>query len=310
MAATLADILRRHKKMNRDFSEMPDFVAIQLNDTHPAIAIPELMRLLMDEEGLVWDDAWPICEKTFAYTNHTVLPEALETWPVELIRRILPRHMEIIFEINRRFLALVGTGNKADKDLVQRVSLIVEGGQQRVRMAHLAIVGSHTVNGVAELHSKNHQRRTVQGLRHGISRSPDQCHQRHHPPPLAGPGQPAAGAIDRRHHRPHVGSPTWTGCGTWNPWPTMPNFAGAGSKPSGTTKKRLARYILRKIGVGVDPDTLFSVQVKRIHEYKRQLLNVLHVITLYHRILVNPDASVVPRTVIFCRQGRPGLSSG
>jgi starch phosphorylase len=136
VAATLADILRRFKKMNRDFTELPDFVAIQLNDTHPAIAIPELMRLLMDEEGLAWDDAWPICEKTFAYTNHTVLPEALETWPVDLIRRILPRHMDIIFEINRRFLATVDARHKTDSSLLARVSLIVDSGQQRVRMAH------------------------------------------------------------------------------------------------------------------------------------------------------------------------------
>ena len=130
-------------------------MAIQLNDTHPAIAIPELMRLLMDEEGWYGTTAWPICEKTFAYTNHTVLPEALETWPVDLIQRILPRHMEIIFEINRRFLAMVSNaGKKRTAACGKRVSLIVEGGQQRVRMAHLAIVGSHTVNGVAELHSK------------------------------------------------------------------------------------------------------------------------------------------------------------
>ena len=154
VAASLADILRRHKKLNRDFSELPDFVAIQLNDTHPAIAIPELMRLLMDEEGLAWDNAWSICEKTFAYTNHTVLPEALETWPVDLIHRLLPRHMEIIYEINRHFLDEVQLRRKNDDGLLKRVSLIAEGDQQRVRMAHLAIVGSHTVNGVAELHSR------------------------------------------------------------------------------------------------------------------------------------------------------------
>ena len=179
--------------MNRAFSELPDFVAIQLNDTHPAIAIPELMRLLMDEEGLVWDDAWPICEKTFAYTNHTVLPEALETWPVDLIGRILPRHMEIIFEINQPFPDHGQHRGKAgDSSLAQRVSLIVEGGQQRVRMAHLAIVGSHTVNGVAKLHSKIIKEELFKDFDSPF-RPSCQCHQRHHPrrwlaqanPPLA-----------------------------------------------------------------------------------------------------------------------------
>ena len=154
VAATLADIFRRYKKLNRAFSHLPDFVAIQLNDTHPAIAIPELMRLLFDEHGLDWDEAWSISQKTFAYTNHTVLPEALETWPVDLMGRLLPRHMEIIYEINQHFLDGVQSGQNMDEDLVKRVSLIAEEGHQRVRMAHLAIVGSHTVNGVAELHSR------------------------------------------------------------------------------------------------------------------------------------------------------------
>ena len=304
VAATLADILRRHKKMNRDFSELPDLVAIQLNDTHPAIAIPELMRLLMDEEGLVWDQAWPICEKTFAYTNHTVLPEALETWPVDLVHRILPRHMEIIFEINRRFLAMVDAGNKADKGLVQRVSLIVEGGQQRVRMAHLAIVGSHTVNGVAELHSRIIKEELFKdfdtlfpgrltNVTNGIT--PRRW--------LAQANPPLAQLIDDT-----IG-PAWITdlerLRDLEPMAEDAEFRRRWIKTKRDNKKRLARYILRKIGLGVDPDTLFSVQVKRIHEYKRQLLNVLHVITLYHRILVNPDASVVPRTVIFAGKAAP-----
>lgn len=304
VAATLADILRRYKKMNRDFSELPDFVAIQLNDTHPAIAIPELMRLLMDEKGLAWDQAWPICEKTFAYTNHTVLPEALETWPVDLIRRILPRHMEIIFEINRRFLAMVAGGNKADKGLAQRVSLIVEDGQQRVRMAHLAIVGSHTVNGVAELHSKIIKEDLFRefdtvfpgrlaNVTNGITprRWLAQAN-----PPLAQLINEAIGPewithLDRLREL--------------EPLAEDAAFRQSWIKTKRDNKKRLARYILRKIALGVDPDTLFSVQVKRIHEYKRQLLNVLHVITLYHRIKANPDVSMVPRTVIFAGKAAP-----
>ena len=304
VAATLADILRRHKKMNRAFSELPDFVAIQLNDTHPAIAIPELMRLLMDEEGLVWADAWPICEKTFAYTNHTVLPEALETWPVDLIHRILPRHMEIIFEINRRFLAMVESEKKGDSGIAQRVSLIVEGGQQQVRMAHLAIVGSHTVNGVAELHSKIIKEELFRdfdtlfpgrlaNVTNGIT--PRRW--------LAQANPPLAKLINDT-----IG-PEWITdldrLRELEPLAEDAAFRQHWMKTKRDNKKRLARYILRKIGVGVDPDTLFSVQVKRIHEYKRQLLNILHVITLYHRIRANPGAPMVPRTVIFAGKAAP-----
>ncbi len=304
VAATLADILRRFKKMNRDFSELPDFVAIQLNDTHPAIAIPELMRLLMDEEGLAWDKAWPVCEKTFAYTNHTVLPEALETWPVDLIRRILPRHMEIIFEINRRFLDKVRTHHKMDSRLLGRVSLVAEGNQQRVRMAHLAIVGSHTVNGVAELHSKI--------IKEDLFRDFDTVF----------PGRltnvtngitprrwlAQANPLLARLINDTIG-PAWITdlerLRELAPLAGDAAFRRRWIKTKRDNKKRLARYILRKIGLSVDPDTLFSVQVKRIHEYKRQLLNVLHVITLYHRIKANPDASVVPRTVIFAGKAAP-----
>jgi starch phosphorylase len=304
VAATLADILRRFKKLNRDFAELSDFVAIQLNDTHPAIAIPELMRHLMDEEGLTWDNAWPICEKTFAYTNHTVLPEALETWPVDRIRRLLPRHMEIILEINRRFLDEVRSRRKNDDDLLQRVSLIAEGNQQRVRMAHLAIVGSHTVNGVAELHSKI--------LKEHLFRDFDTLF----------PGRLANvtnGITPRRwlaQANPSLAQlindtigPEWITdlerLRELEPLAEDAAFRRRWITTKRDNKKRLARYILRKIGVGVDPDTLFCVQVKRIHEYKRQLLNVLHVITLYHRMRANPDAAVVPRTVIFAGKAAP-----
>jgi starch phosphorylase len=304
VAATLADILRRFKKMKRDFTELPDFVAIQLNDTHPAIAIPELMRLLMDEEGLAWDDAWPICEKTFAYTNHTVLPEALETWPVDLIRRILPRHMDIIFEINRRFLSDVRARHKTDSSLLARVSLIADTGQQRVRMSHLAIVGSHTVNGVAELHSKI--------IKEDLFRDFDTVF----------PGRLANvtnGITPRRwlaQANPKLArlindtiGPEWITeldrLRELEPFAADAAFRRRWIETKRDNKKRLARYVLRKIGVGIDPDTLFSVQVKRIHEYKRQLLNVLHVITLFHRIKANPGASVVPRTVIFAGKAAP-----
>ncbi len=304
VAATLADILRRFKKMNRNFLELPEFVAIQLNDTHPAIAIPELMRLLMDEEGLAWDNAWSICEKTFAYTNHTVLPEALETWPVDRIRRLLPRHMEIILEINRRFLDDVRPRQKNDEGLLKRVSLIAEGDQQRVRMAHLAIVGSHTVNGVAELHSKILKEELFKdfdtvfpgrlaNVTNGIT--PRRW--------LAQANPPLAQLINET-----IG-PEWITdlerLRQLEPLAEDADFRRRWIKTKRDNKKRLARYILRKIGVGVDPNTLFSVQVKRIHEYKRQLLNILHVITLYHRLRANPGTSMVPRTVIFAGKAAP-----
>jgi starch phosphorylase len=304
VAATLVDILRRFKKMDRDFSELPDFVAIQLNDTHPAIAIPELMRLLMDEEGLEWNRAWPICEKTFAYTNHTVLPEALETWPVDLIRRILPRHMEIIFEINRRFLSVVRTHHPTDSSLLGRVSLIADSGQQRVRMSHLAIVGSHTINGVAELHSKI--------IKEDLFRDFDTVF----------PGRltnvtngitprrwlAQANPLLARLINDTIG-PEWitdlNRLRELEPLAEDVEFRRRWIETKRDNKKLLARYILRKIGLGVDPDTLFSVQVKRIHEYKRQLLNVLHVITLFHRIKATPDLPMVPRTVIFAGKAAP-----
>ena len=304
VAATLADILRRFRKLNRDFTELSDFVAIQLNDTHPAIAIPELMRLLMDEEGLSWDKAWPICVKTFAYTNHTVLPEALETWPVDLIRRLLPRHMEIIYEINRRFLLSLKDLQKTDADLPGRVSLIAEGDQHRVRMAHLAIVGSHTVNGVAELHSRILKKELFKdfdvlfpnrltNVTNGIT-------------PRRWLAQ--ANPLLARLINDSIG-PEWitdlAHLRKLEPLAEDAEFRRQWAKTKRDNKKRLARYILRKIGLGVDPDTLFSVQVKRIHEYKRQLLNILNVITLYHRIRANPDAPVVPRTVIFAGKAAP-----
>jgi len=304
VAATLADILRRYRKLNRNFDELPDFVAIQLNDTHPAIAIPELMRLLVDEEGLAWERAWSICEKTFAYTNHTVLPEALETWPVDLLGRLLPRHMEIIFEINQHFLERVRDRSNGDEPLVSRVSLIAEGSQQRVRMAHLAIVGSHTVNGVAELHSRILKTdllkdfdalfpQRITNVTNGIT-----------PRRWLAQANPSLAELINETIGPEWITDLSRLC-RLEPLAADAEFRRRWIKTKRDNKKRLARYILRKIGLGVDPDTLFSVQVKRIHEYKRQLLNVLHVITLYHRIKANPGAAVVPRTVIFAGKAAP-----
>jgi glycogen phosphorylase len=304
VAATLNDILRRYKKLNRAWDEFHNFVAIQLNDTHPAIAVPELMRLLMDDQGLEWEPAWSICEKTFAYTNHTVLPEALETWPVDLLGRLLPRHLEIIYEINRCFLDGLPPDRGEDPELLSRVSLIAEGAVKQVRMAHLAIVGSHSVNGVAELHSRILKEELFydfdaifpgrfRNVTNGVTPRRWLCQ--------ANPGLSAL--ITAR-----IG-PDWIldmeQLKKLAPLADDRDFRSAWMDVRLENKKRLTRYILRKIGMGVDPATMFDVHVKRMHEYKRQLLNVLHVVTLYNRIKADPEAAVVPRTVMFAGKAAP-----
>jgi starch phosphorylase len=304
VAATLNDIFRRFRKMNRSFMELPNFVAIQLNDTHPAIAVPELMRLLLDEHGVGWDDAWTICQNTFAYTNHTVMPEALETWPVDLISRLLPRHMEIIYDINHRFLEALRSRYPQNPELPDRVSIIAEGDEKMVRMAHLAIVGSHAVNGVAELHSrilKNELFKEFdqifpdrfQNVTNGVTPRRWLCQ---------------ANPSLRELITATIG-PDWI-CDLEQLEKLVdcaddPEFRTTWMATKLENKRRLARYILRKIGLGVDPATLFDVHVKRMHEYKRQLLNLLHVITLYNRIKADPAAPAVPRTVMFAGKAAP-----
>ncbi len=304
VSATIQDIFRRYKKQRKSFSDFPNFVAIQLNDTHPAIAVPELMRLLLDEERLEWDVAWKICEKTFAYTNHTVLPEALETWPVELIARVLPRHLDIIYEINQRFLESVRAEFPAETDLPARISMILEGRIRKVRMAHLAIVGSHCVNGVAALHTQilkkgyfSHFNRIfpdrIQNVTNGIT-----------PRRWLHQANPALGELVTEN----IG-PGWITrldeLKRLESFADDPEFRKKWMAVKKSNKKRLARYILRKTGLGVIPDTLFDVHVKRMHEYKRQLLNLLHVVTLYERIKASPESDFVPRTVIFAGKAAP-----
>ena len=304
VAATLNDIFRRYRKMNRSFTELPNFVAIQLNDTHPAIAVPELMRLLLDEHGVGWDDAWTICQNTFAYTNHTVMPEALETWPVDLIGRLLPRHMEIIYDINHRFLEALRSRHPQNPELPDRVSIIAEGAVKMVRMAHLAIVGSHAVNGVAELHSRI--------LKNELFKEFNQI--------FPGRFQNVTNGVTPRRWLCQA-NPSLTELITATIGPDWicdldqleklvvyaddPEFRATWMATKLENKRRLARYILRKIGLGVDPATLFDVHVKRMHEYKRQLLNLLHVITLYNRIKADPAAPAVPRTVMFAGKAAP-----
>ena len=304
VAATLRDIIRRHKKAGPSFEGFADQVAIQLNDTHPSIAVAELMRILVDEEFLDWEAAWDICRGTFAYTNHTVLPEALETWSVELLGRVLPRHLEIIAEIDRRFQEEAAARFPGEAGRLARLAIIDRGGA-RVRMAHLAIVGSHAVNGVARLHSDI--------LREKVFPDFDALY----------PGKftnVTNGVTPRRwllQSNPalarlitgHIG-PDWatelTQLERLLPLADDPEFRQAWRAAKRENKKRLARYVLRKTGIGINPDTLFDVQVKRMHEYKRQLLNVLHVVTLYNRLRRNPDFPAPSRTVLIGGKAAPG----
>jgi starch phosphorylase len=304
VAATLSDIFRRFDKMDQDISKLPDLVAIQLNDTHPSIAVAEFMRILVDEKRMEWDEAFDICKKTFAYTNHTILPEALESWPVDLVERLLPRHMQIIFEINHRFLNQIRQRFPDEPNLLQRLSMIEEGAVKRVRMAHLAIVGSHSVNGVAKLHSQILKERLFYDFNRVF------------------PGKiknVTNGITPRRwllQINPALSRLISNAIGTgWVqdleqlkqlvPLADDSTFRADWMAAKLENKKRLARYILRKIRVGVDPTSLFDVQVKRMHEYKRQLLNLLHVITLYFRIKEHPERHRVARTVLFAGKAAP-----
>jgi glycogen phosphorylase len=318
VAATLQDIIRRYKKHYllyddqhglRPFDRFVERTAIQLNDTHPALAIPELMRILVDEEGLAWDEAWAMTTATFGYTNHTVLPEALERWPVGLVERLLPRHLQIIYEINHRFLELVRSRG-GDDARCRRMSIIEEDGEKRVRMAHLAIVGSHSVNGVAALHTEILKRDVFRDF---YELWPERFNNK------------TNGITPRRWLKkanPRLSSLITEAIG--DKWVTdlaelkrlIPLAGDAGfldrwRTVKRTNKERLVRiiadqYARRGTPLQVDPDAMFDCQVKRIHEYKRQLLNVLHVVSLYNRIKDDPRGDHVPRVVIFAGKAAPG----
>ena len=298
VSASLQDLLRRYFKTHAGVEQLADKVSIHLNDTHPAIAIPELMRLLVDERRIPWTLAWKLTTKIFSYTNHTLMPEALETWPVAMLERVLPRHMKIIFDINELFLDQVRREHGDDPDLLRRVSLIDESHGRRVRMAYLSVLASHKVNGVSKLHS--------QLLRETIFADFDRLF----------PGRMVNrtnGITPRRwlalanpdlsrliDHRIGEG---WRAnldeLVKLQPLAADAAFLTEFAAVKAANKRRLADYISRVTGIAVSPDSLFDVQIKRIHEYKRQLLNVLGVITRYNRILANPGADWVPRTVIF-----------
>jgi starch phosphorylase len=305
VSASLQDILRRFSADHSEIDQLPDRVAIQLNDTHPSIAIPELMRILLDRHGLEWDQAWDLTRRTFAYTNHTLMPEALETWPVELFERVLPRHLQIVYEINRRFLEQVSRMAPGDTDLLRRVSLIEEKAGRRVRMAHLAIVGSHRVNGVSRVHTDLMKETifadferiapgSIINITNGITPRRWLCH--------ANPG--LATLVTE-----HLGAEWITDLSRLTqlaPLAAAPEFRDQFREVKQQNKARLAATIWEQIGVTVDPASMFDVHVKRVHEYKRQVLNVLHVITRYNRLREGRGAGLAPRTVIFSGKAAPG----
>lgn len=307
VSASLQDILATHLGEGRALESLPDAIAIQLNDTHPALAIPELMRLLVDEHGRGWNESWAITTGVFAYTNHTLLPEALETWPVSLVERLLPRHLEIIYLINRDFLHSLAGHGPADPDLQRRLSIITEDGERRVRMAHLAVIGSHHVNGVARLHSELMRRSVFAGF------------AAIHPGRFVNVTNGIAVRRWLKQANPGLASLLTQRLGyAWeNDLEEIGRLVGAAADPEflrqlrgikRTNKQRLADEVRRRTGVGIDIESMFDVQVKRIHEYKRQLLNLLYVVARYRRILENPHADIVQRAVFFAGKAAPGYA--
>lgn len=306
-SASLQDIIRRHLKHNDGFGAFSDKVAIQINDTHPAIAIVELMRLLIDVYDQPWDSSWETVTGTFAYTNHTLMPEALERWPVSLLGELLPRHMEIIYEINRRFLRQVSYRFPGNTDLLRRMSLIEEGQSPQVRMAYLAIVGSHSVNGVAALHTEL--------LKSGLVKDfyelwPEKFNNK------------TNGITPRRWlyaANPRLAELISDTIGdSWvrdldelkqlTTWIDDSGFQQQWQDVKRANKEELAQRLRKWEGINLDPTTMFDVQVKRIHEYKRQLLAAIHTIVLYNRIKDGRTEGFVPRTVLFAGKAAPGYA--
>jgi len=304
VACSLADLVRRFRRANPDWSALPEKVAIQLNDTHPAMAVPELMRILLDEARLGWDEAWDLTRRTLAYTNHTLLPEALEKWPRAWFEVLLPRHLEIVREINRRLLDDVQARFPGDGGRVARVSLIEEGTEQKVRMANLAIVGSHSTNGVAAIHSRLLRTVTVRDL---AEQFPERFNNKTNGVTprrwllLANPA--LARAITAA-----IGESWITELGQLRrlaPLADDRGFRDAVRKAKREAKTQFAGWLRSATGQTVDPETIFDCQVKRIHEYKRQLLNALRVIVLYQRLRENPTLAMTPRTFFFAGKAAP-----
>ncbi len=304
VACSLADIVRRFRRFNKDWEQLPEKAAIQLNDTHPSLAVAELMRILLDDAQLGWERAWDLTKKTLAYTNHTLLPEALEKWPVELFEMFIPRHLEIIYEINRRLLDEVRLRFPGDDGRTARISLVEEGGPRKIRMAHLAIVGSHSTNGVAAIHSKLLRTTTVKDL---AEMYPDRFSNK------------TNGVTPRRwllQANPKLSSAISDGIGErWitdlselkalRPLAEDVSFRDVFLASKREAKVRFANWLKSASGQDIDPDTVFDCQIKRIHEYKRQLLNALRIIVVYNRLRANPNLEVVPRTFFFAGKAAP-----
>ncbi len=301
---SLADLVRRFHRKNQDWNLLPEKVAIQLNDTHPSMAVAELMRILLDEAGLGWDQAWDLCRRTLAYTNHTLLPEALEKWPLAWFEVMLPRHLEIVYEINRRLLDEVRSRFPDDEGRVARMSLVEEGPQRRIRMAHLAIAGSHSTNGVAAIHSELLRATTVKDF---AEMFPERFNNKTNGvtprrwlllsnPPLVEAITAAIGddwIRDLSHLR------------NLKPLANDKGFRDQVREAKRTSKAEFARWLKASTGQNVDPQSIFDCQVKRIHEYKRQLLNVLRIVVLYNRLRENPGLEAPPRTFFFAGKAAP-----
>src|SRR5215469_11853761 len=304
VACSLADLVRRFRRFNTDWDKLPEKAAIQLNDTHPSLAVAELMRILLDDAHLGWDQAWDVTKNTLAYTNHTLLPEALEKWPVAWFEILLPRHLEIIYEINQRLVDEVGVCFSGDGDRVKRISLVEEGPSRKIRMANLAIVGSHSTNGVAAVHSKLLRTTTVKDLAEMFP---------------ARFSNKTNGVTPRRwllHANPKLASAISDSIGEgWitnlNELSKLKALANDGDfralflASKREAKVRFANWLKTASGVDVDPDTIFDCQVKRIHEYKRQLLNALRIVVHYNRLRANPNIEIVPRTFLFAGKAAP-----
>lgn len=307
VAASMQDILRRFKKTNDDWRKLPEKIAIQCNDTHPNLAIPELMRVLVDEEGLSWDLAWDITVKTMAYTNHTLLPEALEKWPVSLMRNLLPRHLQIIYEINRRFLQKIQPIVGDDRGKISRMSIVGDGEDPVVHMASLGIVGSHKINGVAALHSDLLKKTLFRDFNeifperftnktNGITprRWLRQCNRE-----LAD------------HITSKIGEEWITDLDQLKKLEKFSDdkaFMNKFVQIKQNNKQRMADYIEAKRGIKLNTESMFDIQIKRIHEYKRQLMFTLYAITQYNRIKANPDGNFVPRTILLAGKAAPGYT--
>ncbi len=306
VACSIADVIRRYKTRHTGWDELPQRIAIQLNDTHPSIAVAELMRVLVDLEGLEWDRAWDLSQRTLAYTNHTLLPEALEKWPVRMFEKLLPRHLQIIYEINRRFLKVVHVRWQNDSERLERMSLIEEGRDKQIRMAHLATVGSFSINGVAKLHTELIKQDL---LRDFYELWPERFNNKTNGVTprrwLLNANKPLSDLITK-----HIGA-DWM-MRDFNQIRRLKDFVSderlldAFWDVKRQNKLATARLVKERLGVELDPGSMFVVQVKRIHEYKRQLLAILQVISLYIDIKRNPGLSIVPRSYIFSGKAAPG----